>query len=176
MSLRFQIIPWLIIFTPFLILACLYGSLPEEILISRSLFGNEVVVAPKSVLSVFRVPSIEVACGLVIETMRRRFASTDSKVYRDYYLFWTILLFTVALKSLAQTVETVSPDLATLAFYTTISIVIAGLIAAAIIGRRLVSNFRQFDRKFSRIEILALASLLFAYLGLAFLPAYYLAK
>jgi TRAP-type C4-dicarboxylate transport system permease small subunit len=119
---------------------------------------------------------IEVVCGLVVEIMRRRFANSDSKIHRDYYLFWTILLYTVGLKSIAQTVETVSPNFAQPAFYITIFIVIAGLLAAAIISPRIIANYTRSDHKLGRGDVLALVSLLLTYLGLAVLPEYFLAK
>src|SRR5687767_8055163 len=104
--------PWLILLAPFVILACAYNSLPNEILISRSFFGDEFTVAPKSLFTVFRVPLIEVVCGAAIWIMSRQRSDESNSTH---YLFWTILLYTVGVKSLLQAIELLMPrDLANL--------------------------------------------------------------
>lgn len=173
MSVRFQIAPWLIILIPFLILAYSYDSLANPVLIARSLFGDEAVVAPKSLFTVFRVPLIELVCAAVIEVMRRRAGGENTKTVAEYYLFWTILLYTVALKSFLQTIEAVSPaDSSDYFYYLTLATVVIGIVAAGIAGRKLLSNLKDVTGKFNRLELAALALLLIAYLGLAFVPLY----
>ena len=174
MSARFQIVPWLIILIPFLVLAYSYNSLANPVLIARSFLGDEVIVAPKSFFTVLRVPLIEVVCAGAIEIMRRRFAKPRSNVEADYYRFWTILLYTVAVKSLLQTIETiVSVDFSNNIYYITFVAVIVGIAAAGIGGRKLWSNRKDLGGNFNRLEIFALALLLAAYIGLAFVPIYY---
>jgi len=173
MSVRFQIAPWLIILIPFAILAYYYDSLANPVLIARSFFGDEVTVAPKSLFTVFRVPLIEVVCAAIIEVMRRKAERANSETVAKYYLFWTILLYTVALKSLLQAVETVSPKSFTdNIYYLTLATVVIGISTAAIAGRKLLSNLKNVTGKFSPLELAALAVLLIAYLGLAFAPLY----
>ena len=106
MKTAFRIIPWLILLIPFAVLALFYASLPNGILITRSFFGNEAVIASKSLFTVFRVPLIEIVCAVAIEVMRRKFANVNA----DYYSMWSILLYTVALKSLLQAFEIVSAN------------------------------------------------------------------
>ena len=168
MKILFRIIaPWLILLVSFVILALLYNSLPNEILIARSFFGNEATFAPKSLFTVFRVPLIETVCAATVEIMRRKFAPVDAK----FALAWSILLYTVSLKSLFQSFETVSAEnLADMFFYLTIVIVALGLLAALFVGRgfftkssRAVGNFGIFDTSI-------LIFLLVSYLGLAIVP------
>lgn len=172
MKFLFRIIPWLILLTPFVVLAYFYASLPNEILIARSFFGDEIVFAPKSLFTVFRVPLIEIVCAAAIEVMRRNSADKHT----DYYLMWSILLYTVAFKSLFQSFEIISsPDLANLFYYLTFGIVIIGIISALFKGRKFFSDlFRgKLDfssSEFSRSEKIILFVILLAYLGLAIIP------
>jgi hypothetical protein len=157
MRVGVQLIPWLIIFASFLILAIAYNSLPGEILIFRGIFGDDPVHAPRSIFTVFRVALIEVVCALAIEIMRR-----GSPVMRlhEHHLFWTILLYTVGVKSLLQTFEMILPRNANLFFSLTGAAVAVGLVIAAVAGRKL---FRDMN------------ALLLLYFGLAVLPAFYFA-
>jgi hypothetical protein len=167
MKIVFRITPWLILFISFAILALFYNTLPNEILIARSFFGNEVTLAPKSLFTVFRVPLIEAVCAAAIEMMRRKFAAVDAK----FSLMWEILLYTVALKSLLQSLETVSAEnFAILFFYLTVAVVGLGLIAALFVGRGIFSKSLRAARKFNLAETAILIFLLFGYLGLAIVP------
>lgn len=161
-----QIIPWLILLLSFAIPACFYNSIPPEILIARSFFGDEVILAPKSLFTVFRVPLIELVCAAVIEVMRRKFAATHA----DYFLMWNILLYTVALKSLLQSLEIVSAN--DLFYYLTFGAVIVGILAAVFTGRSIFLNFTPGDWRFSGAETAILVVGLVAYLGLAFVPIF----
>jgi hypothetical protein len=162
-------IPWLILLLPFVILALFYNSLPDEILIARSFFGDDATVAPKSLFTVFRVPLIEITCAAAIELMRRKFADETA----DYYAMWTIFLWTVALKSLLQAFEIVSsPKFARDFFYATFAVVIIGIILALFRGRRFFSEFFGGEWKFSRAEKAAFVVLLIAYLALAIVPIF----
>jgi hypothetical protein len=163
-----QKIPWLILLLPFVIPAVFYNSLPNEILIARSFFSDEVTVAPKTLFTVFRVPLIEIVCAAAIELMRRKFADNA-----DYYSMWSILLYTVSLKSLLQAFEIVSPgELAKDFFYVTFGVVIIGVIPALIKGRRFFTDLFRGNGKFSVVETAFLVIILFAYLGLAIVPIY----
>jgi len=106
----YRITPWLILLLTFVILAFSYNSIPDEVLITRSFDGSNPTFAPKSLFTVFRVPLIEVVCALAIEIMRRNSAASKSEKHADYYSIWSVLLYTVAFKSLFQTFEDVAPQ------------------------------------------------------------------
>lgn len=165
------VIPWATIFLPFLILASFYGVLPPKISIAQNFDGSDAVFAPKSLFTVFRVPLIELVCALAIEIMRRRF-STDG-VHKNYYLMWTVLLYTVALKSLFQSLEIVSTgNWATRFLYLTIGVVVAGILAAVVPGIKAFSELRRGVWKVRFVEIVALGALLLAYILFALVPIY----
>ena len=167
MNARLRMVPWLIILVPFVVLACAYTSLPDQIVVARSFLGAEAILAPKTPFTVFRVPLIEVVCAAAIEIMRRAAAREGN----DQDRFWTILLYTVAFKSLLQALEVIVPDDFKLAvYYLTAALVIGGILAAAIFGRRIFSNLWTFRSGLGRRDIAALGFLLVAYLGLAWLP------
>jgi hypothetical protein len=162
-----EITPWLILLISFVILAVFYHALPNEILIARSFFGNEATLAPKSFFTVFRVPLIETVCAAAVEMMRRKFAAGNAK----FSLMWKILLYTVAFKSLFQSLETVSAkNLANLFFYLTVAVVGFGLIASLFVGRGVFSKSLRDARKFNLAETAILILLLISYLGLAIIP------
>ena len=166
MKTAFRIIPWLILLIPFAVLALFYASLPNKILITRSFFGNEVLIASKSLFTVFRVPLIEIVCAVAIEVIRRKFANVNA----DYYSMWSILLYTAALKSLLQAFEIVSSN--NLFYYLTFGIVIVGIILALFRGRKFFSNVFRGDWEFSSLEKAILIIILIAYLGLAIVPIF----
>jgi hypothetical protein len=167
MKAFFRVIPWLILLISFAILAVFYNSLPNEILIARSFFGSEATLAPKSLFTVFRVPLIEAVCAATVEMMRRKFSAVNAK----FSLMWEILLFTVALKSLLQSLETVSTEnFANLFFYLTVAVVSLGLIAALFVGRGIFSKSLRAAGNFNLAETAILIFLLFGYLGLAIIP------
>ncbi len=169
----YRILPWIIILLPFLILAFFYNSLPAEILMFRSLYGGAGVYSPKSLFTVFRVPLIEVVCALAVEIMRRGAAGApESEKQRNYYLMWTILLYTVALKSLFQALEMVSShETGAVFFYLTAGVVVAGIISAFFPGRKVFLGPYRAGRKLTLWEKLALVTLLIAYIALAFVLA-----
>lgn len=166
MKTAFRIIPWLILLIPFAVLAFFYASLPNEILITRSFFGNETVIAPKSLFTVFRVPLIEIVCAVAIEVIRRKLANVNA----DYHSMWNTLLYTVAFKSLFQGFEIVSSN--NVFYYLTFGVVIVGIILALFKGRRFFSDFFRSNQKFSGAETAILVIALIAYLGLAIAPIF----
>jgi len=169
----YRILPWTILSLSFVIPAFYYDAISEEVLITRSLDGSNPTFAPKSPFTVFRVALIEVVCASVIELMRRRYADSNSEIHRNYYSMWSVLLYTVAFKSLFQTFEIVSSkQFANLFFYLTFGVVIAGIITALLKGRKVFSAFNRADWSFGRAEKLALAILFVVYLSLAFVPTF----
>ena len=150
-------------------MAYFYNSLPNEVLIVRSFFGNETVLAPKTPFTVFRVPLIEIVCAAAIEVMRRNSASENA----DYHLMWIILLYTAALKALFQAFEIVSSsDSARLFYYLTFAVVIIGIVSAWLKGRSCFSNLFTGKLKFSNLEKSILFVILLAYLSLAIVPIF----
>jgi glycopeptide antibiotics resistance protein len=84
---------------------------------------------------------------------------------------WSILLYTVAFKSLSQTFEDISSEkLANLFFYVTLSIVILGIILTLLKGRTILSTSSRHEWKLDESEKLALGILFAVYLGLALYP------
>ena len=166
----YYIIPWTIILLPFLILAVSYSSLPSEILMTRNIDGSAGLFAPKSVFTVLRVPLLELVCALIIEIMRRR----SGPAQKSYFLMWTVLLYTVGLKSLLQAIEIVSAGVERTFFYLTAAVVGIGLILAFFPGFRAFSGSSRADWKITIPEIAALFGLSLAYLLLAFVPIVYL--
>lgn len=166
MKIFLHIIPWLILLLSFVVLAFFYNSIPNEVLIARSFFGDEATFAPKSLFTVFRVPLIEIVCATAIEVMRRKFANVNA----DYYSMWNILLYTVSFKSLLQAFEIVSSN--NLFYYLTFGVVIVGIISAIFKGRKFFSDFFRADYKFSGAERAIFVIILIAYLGLAIVPLY----
>ena len=172
MNFILRVIPWLILLLSFVILAWDYDSLPDEVLITRSFFGNETVLAPKSLFTVFRVPLIEAFCASAIEIMRRKFVGRNDHLH----LMWSILLYTATLKSLFQSLEIVSTGgvvgLATIFFYVTFGAVVAGIISALIAARNHLSDLLRDNWVLSGAEKTILSGLLLLYLGLAIVPVF----
>lgn len=169
MKTLFLKFPWLILSIPFLILAYFYNSLPGEILVVRSFFGDEAVFASKTLFTVFRVPLIEIVCGAAIEMMRRNSVNGST----DYHSMWSIFLYTVALKSLFQAFEIVSSgDSAMLFYYLTFVVVIVGIASALFKGRSYLPRLFRGNFKFNSSEKTILFVILVAYLSLAIVPIF----
>lgn len=169
----YRILPWTILSLSFVIPAFYYDAIPDEVLIVRNFDGSNPTFAPKSPFTVFRVPLIELVCASAIELMRRRFADSNSETNQNYYSMWSILLYTVAFKSLFQTFEIVSSKQFTnIFFYLTFGVVIAGITLAFLKGRKVFSAFNREDWSYGLAEKLALAILFAVYLGLAFVPMF----
>ena len=162
--------PWIILLASFLILAGFYNSLPSEVIITRDIVGTGAILAPKSLFTVFRVPLIEVVCALAIEVMMIR--DVIDETLADYNSMWRVLLFTVAFKSLLQTIETISPENTSIFFYATLAVVISGIVLAFFPGHRFFSAANRPRSKLSGLKKILLASLLVFYLGLAIVPTY----
>ena len=176
MKIAFLIIPWIILITPFIVLAFFYNSIDEQIPLMRSLAGNETTFAPKSLFTVFRVPLIEIVCALAIEIMRGKISNSESNT--AYFLMWSVLLYTAAFKSLFQVSEFISstvffsPSYANLFFYATLTTVICGICLAIIKARKAFSNFHRGDWKLSLKEKAFLSILLATYFILAIMPMF----
>ena len=168
--LFYRIIPWTVILLPFLIVGLSYHLLPPEIMIFRHLDGMA-DYAPRSLFTVFRVPLIEIVCALAIEIMRRRAAKTDN--HKSYYLMWTVLLYTVAAKTLLQALEMISSERnARIFFYATAAAVAVGIICTVFTGRKAFTSINGRAWKLGLWEKAALFALLAGYLILAFAPQF----
>lgn len=178
MSKLFRVVPWIILLISFILLLFFYNSISEEVLIYRSFDGSRNQFAPKSLFTVFRVPLIEIVCALMIEIMRRKAFDSETKSQSNYYLMWSVLLYTVALKSLLQSFEFISTSVfqssnfANFFFYATFAVVIGGIILAFIEGRKLFIKFNRQDWKLNIWEKIGLASLFLTYVYLAFAPMF----
>ena len=160
--------PWMILAVSFAVPAVFFASLPDEAVIARSFFGSSEILAPRSLFTVFRVPLIKLVCTLAILVMlNRKVSPTAQKSYRS---MWLILLFTVSLKSLFQSLEMVSSSADAAFFYITIGVIIVGIISAAIPGRLAFTVLNRNDWKLSSSQKAALGGLLALYLGFAVVP------
>jgi len=168
MKATLRILPWIILLIPFVVLGWYYASLPDRMLIVRGLLGNEATFAPKSFFTVFRVPMIEIVCAVAIETMRHRFAHSPG-----YTAMWSILLYTVALKSLFQAFEVLSStNYADLFYRMTLGLVAVGMIAALIRGRGFFADGFRGKWELLLADHAILLALLIGYLGLAIVPIF----
>ena len=169
----FKFLPWIILIISFLLPAYFYASLPDQVLIARGLFGGEGVFADKSLFTVFRVPMIELVCAAAVLVLGRAVVSPGrAAAFRSVC---TILLFTVALKSLFQSFETVSrAEWASAFLYLTLCVVAVGIVAAIFAARSLARPFKEGRFQLRRPEKAGLAVLLVFYLGLAIAPIIYL--
>jgi hypothetical protein len=108
--------------------------------------------------------------------MRRKFAPVKaeysmSPVKAEYSMSWNILLYTVAFKSLFQSLETVSAEyFAKVFFYLTIFVVALGILAAVFVGRGFFAKSSRAAWNFNFADKAILVFLLFGYLGLAIVP------
>lgn len=163
---------WLIILTSFLVPALLYATIPDNVLMTRGIFGGSDLYAERSLFTVFRVPLIDTVSALVFLIISR--ASVKEELKAPFARFCTALIFTAAFKSLFQSLETVSgPAAATVFFYLTAAVVLAGLASAVVLGRVFLSSIRGSEFRLGKRESSGLFVLLLAYLGLAILPILY---
>lgn len=165
-----RIFPWIIFAVAFILIGVFYESLPSSVVITKGIFGGPDVVAAKSLFTVFRVVLIDLICACAIEIMRRRNVSV--KLQPGYERFWLILLFTAALKSLFQTLELVSAPGNTSSYIVAV-IVGIGVALAAVVGRKLISDFDRSEWKLARGERLLLGLCLTGYLVIAIGPILY---
>lgn len=167
--------PWAILSASILIPAFLYGSLPDNILIARGLFGSEAIFAGKSLFTVFRVPLIDIVCALAVVLLSR--ASVNAVNSAAYQAVCSALIFTAAFKSLFQSLEIVSgPEWASGFFYLTVASVALGLIAAVVLGRSRIRSFNFREIRLPFPEKAGLFALLLAYIGLAVVPVVYFSR
>jgi hypothetical protein len=167
-TLLYRAIPRAIILLPFLILGIAYSSLPADIMVFRHLDGTA-DYARKSLFTVFRVPLIEVICGLGVEIMRRRPAKVPG--HESNYMMWTVLLYTVAAKTLLQALEMISSERnARVFFYLTAAAVAIGIVSTIFTGRKAFTGVNGRAWKLELWEKAALVALLAGYLALAFAP------
>ncbi|MBP6001882.1 MAG: hypothetical protein KA746_00475 [Pyrinomonadaceae bacterium] len=153
----------------FIVLAVFYPSLPNEIVVTRGLFGSPDTLAPKSLFTVFRVPLIDAICAAALAILIRRFSHAGS----DLVGFWRILLYTAACKTLLQAIEIASPgQIANVFFVLTLALVLTGIFAAFYLVRHDLKGLYNGLGKFSVGESLALAVLLIAYLGIGIVPLF----
>jgi hypothetical protein len=166
-------IAWTVLASSFAILAVFYQYLPSEIVIYRSLFDGSTLSAPRTPFTVFRVPSIELICGVAIEVMRT--VGRSAQPANAYDRLWSTLLVTVAFKSLFQSLETVTVGVLTTGFfYATVLVVAAGVVCAVAPGYRAITEWIHHREKLKGSYLLFtfLLSLLLLYLVLALVPLY----
>ena len=91
---------------PLFLLAACYAALPHELPVLRNPLARAVLLAPKSLFTVFRVPLMNLAHGLMAAVMLSRAADfKDAHRRRSYSRVFLTLLFAVALKSNFEALE-----------------------------------------------------------------------
>ena len=157
---------------PFVLLAASYAALPSELPILRVPLGNALTFAPKSVFTVFRVPLMNLAHGLIAAVMLSRVGDFENAERRaSYSRIFKTLLFTVALKSDFEAMElSVLAAPATLGSYGrwlaagTVLSVVAGLSLALVRSRGVPIPWTEL--RLAIRDKMALGGLLIAYVGM----------
>jgi uncharacterized membrane protein len=164
--------PWAILLASFLLPLYFYSALPDRMLIARGVFGGDATFAERSLFTVFRVPLIEMVCALAVVLLGRTHVRAE---WADSFrALCTILLFTVALKSLFQSLETISsPETAYVYFYLTVGIVGLGIVSALIASRSFIMSIGRDGFELGKLEKFGLLVLLAIYVGLAIVPILY---
>ena len=154
---------------PFLLLAGIYDALPAELPIVRSPLAGVILVAPKSVFTVFRVPLMNLTHALLTVVMLSRAVDfRDRERRRSYFACFSTLLFAIALKSDFEALEFSGLVfrfgwLARLATAGTVLAVVGGLILACVRSRRAPMPWREL--RLSVRDKAALVGILVTYLA-----------
>lgn len=155
---------------PFLVLAACYSALPDELVVLRNALGGRVLVALKSPFTVFRVPLMNLAHGLMAAVMLSCTADfTDAKRWASYSRVFLTLLFAVALKSNFEALEisglawSFGPVAPWLTRGTVVSVV-GGLILALVHSRGVPLPWPEL--RLTIQDKIALSCLFAAYLGI----------
>ena len=156
---------------PFVSLGMSYHALPAEIPVLRLGIGHTLIVAPKSLFVVFRVPAMNLIHGLIAALMLAHRSDFESAPRRTAYSnMFVTLLFTVALKSdfeglefLAPATRALSPSAHWIAVGTA-ACVVAGIGTALIVGRKVVLPWPEL--RLSLHEKLALGGLFATYVAI----------
>ena len=91
---------------PFLLLAACYAALPAEVPVLRNPIAGAVILAPKSLFTVFRVPLMNLTHGLMAAVMLSRYGDfEDTQREVSYSGIFLTLLFAIALKSDFEALE-----------------------------------------------------------------------
>ena len=154
---------------PFLLLTGVYDALPAVLPIVRSPLAGVILIAPKSVFTVFRVPLMNLTHALMAVVMLSRAGDFRDILRRQsYFACFSTLLFAIALKSDFEAVEFSGPVfqlgvLARLAAVGTVLAVVGGLILACVRSRRAPMPWREL--RLSVRDKAALVGLLVTYLA-----------
>jgi hypothetical protein len=156
---------------PFLVLGFCYGALAPELTVLRNPMAGEVLVASKSPFTVFRVPLMNVAHGMMCAVMlSHRGDFKDAQRRAAYCRIFLTLLFAIALKSDFEALELgggqalpLRPLLPWLTRGTVLSVV-AGLGIASLHARRVPLPWAEL--RLSKLDKVALGFLLVAYLAI----------
>jgi hypothetical protein len=155
---------------PFLLLGCCYGALAPELTVLRNPMAGAVLVASKSPFTVFRVPLMNVAHGMMCAVMlSHRGDFKDAQRRAAYCRIFLTLLFAIAVKSDFEALEAsaqacpLGPLVPWLTRGTVLSVV-AGLGIASLHARRVPLPWAEL--RLSKLDKVALGFLLVAYLAI----------
>jgi len=172
-STPLRLLLWVILLSPFLMLAYRYNELPDPLPLFRKLSGGVSVWAMKSPLTVFRVPLIGALMGAMLEIMRSHTDKLANAEPRKHYRsLWNAFLVTLAIKSVIQGIEFASLVNASPGLFmgATLLVVACGLAMAAIPARKIYLENRFKLDKLTKQEGTAMIVLAAIYLIVAFLP------
>lgn len=156
---------------PFLVLAYFYQSLPATVPLFLNLSGNVATWAEKTILSVFRVPSLALITQLVLLLIKYGTVQAKAPLERaaeqrqleEKYLrvnagLWDWLRGAVAVKMIAESFDTIFLSLepykflARPAFILSAVAALAGAVGALVYLYRLLVVRRELKERFARVE------------------------
>ncbi len=154
---------------PFLLLAACYAALPIEMPVLLNPIAGAIILAPKSVFTVFRVPLMNLTHGLMAIVMLSRSGDfEDAKRRASYSGIFSTLLFTIALKSdfealaISGLAWSYGPVMPWLTGGTVVSVIV-GLALSFVYARDVPIPWREL--RLSNLEKIVLATLFATYLA-----------
>lgn len=150
---------------PFVVLAYRYRALPETLVVLRGPLARGILIAPKSIFTVFRVPAINLTHGLMAAVMLAcKDSFADLRRRRAYSGVFLSLLFAVAAKSNLEALELsgLFGSVAHLLALATFASVLVGIAVALVFARRV--PFPWPELRIGRGGWIALAGLFAVYL------------
>jgi hypothetical protein len=154
---------------PFLLLAGVYNQLRADVPVIRNPLAGTVMIAPKSMFTVFRVPFMNLTHGLMAALMRSHGRNFEDAARRSSYLaMFSTLLFAIALKSDFEALEisglaSQSGPFGHWAAAGTAVSVVAGVVLALVRGRRVPIPWPEL--RLSVRDKVILAGLFLSYLA-----------
>jgi hypothetical protein len=171
-----RVVAMAILTVPFVTLGFSYASLPDQFPVLRTWDGRPVLLAEKSVITVFRIPVIGVVTAAAAELMRRHVEVGPGLLNcRPLRRLWLFLLATACVKSLFEGFELAkatgaSPPQASWLGGTTLAVAVGLALAATQLPGAWPTFQLRNEWRLTRFEKCALATLALLYVLFAALP------